>query len=158
MKFKSILVLSTVILLSIFLSGCWSEDTSGGNSINSNGGNQNEDYSNSPLSYFFHTFDMNVSGAAYLTEDYANNTATLHTSAGALSGGLTINGNGTYVWNSTWEGRVIQGNWEETDDPDYPIVLLKGEDGRDWKVAKDGERDIIIWDQNSISKNGHPIE
>lgn len=172
MKKKAMIVLSTLILGSLMLSGCMSESTDVGTKVDkekttnvqenpvagNNGVDENNAYANSPLKAFFHTYDTNVSGAAYVTEDNANNTATLHTSAGAQSGSITIKGDGTYVWNSTWEGRIIQGKWQETNDSDYPIVLLQGEDGRDWKVGKDQGTDIIVWDQNSISKNGHLVK
>lgn len=114
--------------------------------------------SGSDLSYFFGTFSTRVPGVAYTTPIPGTNYETLHTSVGALSGGIKINADGTYVWNSTWEGKTLKGKWEKTGDAGYPIVLLNGEDGKDWRVGKDPSSDeIFIWD-GSIWKNGTRVQ
>ena len=107
---------------------------------------QEETAKNSDLSPFFHTFLMAVPGAVVDTP--ATGT---QVTPGALSGGLTVNSDGTYIWNSTWEGKVLKGSWKATGDPGYPILLLNGEDGHDWKLGKSisstwGGGDIVIWD------------
>jgi hypothetical protein len=119
--------------------------------------NHEEIPKSSDLSPFFHTFLMAVPGAVVDTP--ATGT---QVTPGALSGGLTVNSDGTYIWNSTWEGKVLKGSWKATGDPGYPILLLNGEDGHDWKLGKStpstwGGGDIVIWD-GSIWKNGTVVK
>lgn len=81
---------------------------------------------------------------------------------GALSGAIAIYSDGTYIWNSTWDGKVITGTWERTGDAGYPIRILDGESGKDWMCGKSGPDvwgggDIVIWD-GSIWKNGTRVK
>lgn len=57
-----------------------------------------------------------VPGASAAIPDYTNHQLVVTTSAGTgvLPGGLKINADKTYVWNSSWDKKVIQGTWMET--------------------------------------------
>lgn len=90
--------------------------------------------------------NMRVSGAAYTTEQGGKTYSVAN--AGALApGSIAILPNGTYAWNSNWDGKLIYGVWQ----PDGKNVkLLQGQEGADWIVMwetnPDGE--IIVSDGN----------
>lgn len=112
-------------------------------------------------------FTINPGDVSHLMNTYKiyvpSSTATLETettyitttSPGALNGSVTILPDGTYVWNSLVNGKIIKGKWAMTNDIAYPIVLLKGEMGGDWKIGEsvhnDGA-DIYLWDGVSSQK------
>jgi hypothetical protein len=102
-----------------------------------------------------------VPGASYTTPDYTNNQLVIHTSAGTgvLPGGIKINIDGTYVWNSSWDGKIIKGNWRATGDGGYPIELLNAQEGKNWKIGKTtgDPSTITIWD-GSTWYNGEKIK
>ena len=105
------------------------------------------------FSYLFHTWKMSIPGAV----DW--NTGTAKPGV-ALEDALTIYSNGTYEWNSSWDGEIIRGTWEKGDS-EYPITLLNAEDGHNWKVGlwPSGGGDIIAWDPDaSIWKNGALVQ
>ena len=91
-----------------------------------------------------------VPGTSYTTPDYANNQLVIHNSAGTgvLPGGIKINIDGTYVWNSSWDGKIIQGNWRTTGDGGYPVELLNAQEGKNWRIGKTtgDPSTITIWD------------
>lgn len=88
---------------------------------------------------------IRVPGAAYTVETLYS--TTLYTSAGALTtGALAINADGTYAWNSSWDGRLITGQWVVAGEN---IKLLHAQEGKDWTVMKSNRStggDIVIWD------------
>lgn len=92
------------------------------------------------MSLFFHTYNLRMPGSL------VNGNFT----PGADNGTLTINSDGTYEWNSMWDGKVIPGNWRIFDEKDgYPIVLENAQEGKDWRVGASNETiggDIIVWD------------
>ncbi len=109
--------------------------------------------------FFQRTFGLAVPGVAYTVDNYAANTRTLVTSAGAVTkSAVRINPNHTYDWNSDWDGRVIHGKWIEHKDG---IVLLKAQEGKDWLMQKmnrpTGKAVVTLWDQNAIWYNGTPL-
>ncbi|SOC08314.1 hypothetical protein SAMN05880501_10558 [Ureibacillus xyleni] len=108
------------------------------------------------VSHLFNTYQVYApsSTATLETKDYYITT----TSIGALNGGLIIQSDGTYVWNSLIEGKVIKGKWRQTKDKDYPIELLKGELGYNWKVGESPHRfgEILLW-SGSTSMNARPL-
>ena len=96
---------------------------------------------------------------AYTTDNYAANTRTVTVAPGAVTrSAVRVNADGTYVWNSAWDGKVIQGRWRKDGGG---IVLLKGQGGRDWKMDRmarpAGKAEVTLWDQNSIWYNGTPL-
>lgn len=105
---------------------------------------------NADLNYFFSLYQYWVPGTSYTIPDYTNRQLVINNSAGTgvLPGGITINKDGTYVWNSSWEGKVIKGKWRATGDSGYPIELIKAQEGKNWKVGKSNDQGvaIIIWD------------
>jgi hypothetical protein len=110
--------------------------------------------------FFFRTFGLAIPGVAYTVDNYAAGTRTLVTSAGALTkSAVRINPDGTYVWNSSWDGRVIQGRW--TAEKDGSIILRNGQEKKDWKMQRMdkpiGKAEITLWDQNSIWYHGTPL-
>lgn len=109
----------------------------------------------------FGTYQYWVPGVAYVTHDYSNSQTVLVTSSGSgvLPGGIRIKADKTYIWNSSWDGKVITGNWSESTDPDYPMVLLNAQEGKNWMVGKstDSGSDIILWD-GSIWYNGKKVK
>lgn len=102
------------------------------------------------LQSFFGLYQYWVPGTSYTVPDYSNRQLVLHnsTGTGVLPGGIKINSDGTYVWNSSWDGKVIKGYWKKTGDSDYPIELENAQQGRDWKIGKSNDKgaDIVIWD------------
>ena len=108
---------------------------------------------NSDLSSFFGLYQYWVPGTAYTVADYSTNTIVMHNSAGTgvLPGGIRINPDGTYIWNSSWDEKVIKGKWSTSGKSDYPIVLLNAQEGRSWSVGKSSDKnaDITVWDGNT---------
>jgi hypothetical protein len=47
---------------------------------------------------------------------------------------LQLNADGTYVWDSKWDGEVIHGTWEPFNTSS--IILYDGQEGRDWLVDR----------------------
>jgi hypothetical protein len=119
------------------------------------------DNSKPDLSYFYGIYQYWVPGTSYTVLDYTNNLEVLHNSAGTgvLPGSLKIESNGTYTWNSSWDGKIIKGSWRLTGDTGYPIELLKAQEGKNWKVGKSNDKgvNIIIWD-GSTWYNGRNVK
>ena len=103
--------------------------------------------SSAKLKAFVGTWQLNVEGTSYTTDDYATNTRTVTTSVGARGRRLVIRPNGTYDWG----GR--RGRWKRTGEGDegYPLVLLHADRGEDWKIGWDTRKGapagrILVWD------------
>lgn len=109
----------------------------------------------------FGTYQYWVPGVSYVTHDYSNSQTVLVTSSGSgvLPGGIRIKADKTYIWNSSWDGKVITGSWSESTVSGYPIVLLNAQEGKNWLVgpSNDSGSDIIVWD-GSIWYNGKKIK
>ncbi|MEB3102381.1 copper amine oxidase N-terminal domain-containing protein [Ferviditalea candida] len=121
--------------------------------------NQNLDNNSPDLSYFFHTWKMRIPGAVVTSPIPGTSDVVTNATPGADAGNLQVKSDGTYVWQSIWDGKTIKGSWRKTNLPDYPIILLRGEEGKDWKLGKSdkntwGGGDIVIYDGQSISQNG----
>jgi flagellar basal body-associated protein FliL len=130
----------------------YSSDTSNSNNTTDTTNNEN---SNSELSFYFDTFQLAVPGVSYTQENSSSNTSTTYTSTGVQSGAIKINSDGTYIWNSTWDGKIINGNWQESGDSAYPIRILQGEEGKDWLLGKSDQSGSDIYLLNgSIWKVG----
>lgn len=116
---------------------------------------------NSSLAGFISTYHLWVPGTSYTIPDYSNQELILKTSSGTgiLPGGVSINADETYIWNSNWDGKTIKGKWKNTGDKDYPILLLQAQEGKDWKVGKAPGKgvDIILWD-GSTWYNGKKVK
>lgn len=113
------------------------------------------------VSYFFGLYNYWVPGTAYTVPDYTNKTEVRRASAGTgvLPGNIRIDANGSYTWNSSWDGKIIKGSWRLTGASDYPIELLKAQEGKNWKVGKSNEEGvaIIVWN-GSTWYNGKKIK
>ncbi|MCL5030213.1 MAG: hypothetical protein M1480_14475 [Bacteroidetes bacterium] len=98
------------------------------------------------IEQLFGVWHTKIPGAVWQSPSEVSGYDKLHVSAGARSGDLVINKNGTYKWNS-YGGK--SGKWEKGG-PDYPLVLIDKVEHKKWKVGFDnkhtGGRDIIIWD------------
>lgn len=123
--------------------------------------NSNNAGNNSDLSDLFGLFQLVVPGA--VNEVPVGLDAVMYkANPGALSGAIAIYSDGTYIWNSTWDDKIITGKWERSGDSGYPIRILDGESGKDWMCGKSGPNvwgggDIVIWD-GSIWKNGTRVK
>ncbi|HEX2976638.1 MAG TPA: hypothetical protein VHO68_11945 [Bacteroidales bacterium] len=108
---------------------------------------------------YFGLYQYWVPGTSYTTADYSNYQLVIHNSSGTgvLPGGIKINSDGTYVWNSSWDGKVIKGKWRKTGDTGYPIELVNAQEGKNWRVGKGDNGTIIIWD-GSTWYNGSKIK
>lgn len=84
-----------------------------------------------PLTAFFRTWRLAVSGAVVTTENEATQTRTTTVSSGALAGRLVIRADGTY----DWEGK--RGRWRRTGNADYPLELVAADLGKDWGIGWD---------------------
>lgn len=99
------------------------------------------------LEYALKTFMLWVPGASYTVDNYDSKTSTLYTSSGTQpESTITINPNGTYSWNSVWDGKIISGLWQKNSDGS--ITLLNGQEGKNWTVAKSNgvNEDIFLMD------------
>ncbi|HYK77603.1 MAG TPA: hypothetical protein VEV16_11555 [Daejeonella sp.] len=105
--------------------------------------------SKTDLDFFFGVYHYWVPGTSYTIPDYSNNQLVLRNSAGTgvLPGDLRINSDGTYIWNSS-DGKIIRGNWINSNNKDYPLELIKAQEGKNWKIGKSDQpnSDILIWD------------
>lgn len=113
---------------------------------------------------FRHTFEtpqfgrnwqLYVPPAAYTTENFVDNTRTLHTSVGANlpDNTLKIAANGTYLWKAN--GRVMQGRWDQADE--NTLVLRNAYKGKDWsatteKFGADEKGKLVLWHDNEQLK------
>lgn len=109
--------------------------------------------------FFFRTFGLAIPGVAYTTDNYATNTRTVTVASGYVTkSAIRINPDGTYVWNSAWDGKIIQGQWKQQGGA---IIVLKGQSGLDWRMERmakpAGDAVVTLWDQNSIWYNGTPL-
>lgn len=110
------------------------------------------------LSSFMGSWQLVVEGAVRTDENVAAGTRTVTSSAGALGRRLAIRADGTYQWGEQ------KGRWRATgEDPKngWPLMLLKADGGKDWKVGWDTRRqgragDILIWD-GYVWEVGQPI-
>ncbi|HEX3025484.1 MAG TPA: hypothetical protein VHP12_09750, partial [Chitinophagaceae bacterium] len=110
------------------------------------------------INFFIRKWRTGVSGAVYETTDAVTNQRKITTSTGtAKVDPLYINANGTYYW-ATY-GQKKSGRWEKTGRTDYPIVLRKAIDGRDWLVGRDTRKVnlIYIWDGKYYSYTAVPM-
>jgi hypothetical protein len=102
-----------------------------------------------------------VPGTSSTVPDYNNQQVVIHnsTGTGVLPGGIKINPDQTYVWNSSWDEKVIKGRWRKTADSDYPIELENAQGGKNWRIGKSKEKgvDIVIWD-GSTWYNGRKLK
>lgn len=109
---------------------------------------------------FIGLFQYWVPGTSYTVPDYTNQQLVIHNSAGSgvLPGGIKINADGTYIWNSSWDEKVIKGKWRATTDQDYPLELIQAQEGKDWKVGKTaGDPSTITLWNGSIWYTGKKI-
>lgn len=115
---------------------------------------------NNDMLYFFGLFEYWVPGVSYTTHDYTNQQIVIHNSAGTgvLPGGILINKDNTYIWNSSWDEKIIKGIWRATGDQEYPIELLQAQEGKNWKVGKSNDigTEIFIWN-GSTWYNGKKV-
>ena len=120
---------------------------------NSNTNTGNNSSSGTSLDYFFGLYQYWVQGTSYVTANYSNQQLVIHNSAGTgvLPGGINILPNNTYIWNSSWDKKIIRGTWRTTGDQGWPIELTNAQEGRNWKVgkSKDSGTDIYVWDGNT---------
>jgi hypothetical protein len=102
------------------------------------------------------TYTLRLSDAAYTTDDGMTRKTLVSTGA-RTDGKLTLRKDGAYVWESAWDDKVYNGTWEKTGDKDYPILLLKGQGAKDWKLGRgdgNGKGEIILFDGKSMSYVG----
>lgn len=107
---------------------------------------------------FLGVWQLVVEGAVRTDENVASGTRTTTSSAGALGRRLLIRADGSYQWGEQ------KGRWRTTgEDPKtgWPLVLLKADGGKDWKVGWDTRRqaragDILVWD-GFVWQVGRPL-
>ncbi|WP_096466113.1 hypothetical protein [Aneurinibacillus soli] len=104
------------------------------------------------MSHLLHTYKIFVPSSSATLETY--DSYITKTSAGARNGNVTIKSDGTYIWNSAVDGKVIKGKWIKSKDISSPLILLKGERGHDWKIGESvhSGADIVLWDGVSSQK------
>jgi hypothetical protein len=108
------------------------------------------------LGYAFHTYILWVPGVSYTVDDYNANTSTLYSSPGSVpKSTITVKRDGTYVWNSYWDDRVITGNW--TNNPDGAINILNGQEGKDWILMENDKDPGIYLSDGSIYYQGQQV-
>lgn len=110
------------------------------------------------LNYAFKTFILWVPGTSYTVDNYDNNTSTLYTSSGTLpKSTLMVNTDGTYIWNSAWDEKIINGKWTQDSDG-LSLNLINGQEGKTWKLIKsDGQSEDIFIMDGSIWYSGKSV-
>lgn len=112
------------------------------------------------LSYYIGTFNVFIPGGSYTTDNYAAETRTVTTFAGAADGTLTLKKDNTFSFNKStlnWNPKKKEysagvGEWSKTNDPEYPIVLNDKAAGKLYKIGKSTPKlggDIIIWEEGA---------
>lgn len=109
-------------------------------------------------SFFFRTFGLAVPGVAYSWDNLATQTRTNVVAAGTTTKStIRIDPEGTYVWNSAWDGRVIQGRWVSHRDG---ILLQHGQEKKDWVMGRlpnpSGTAVVYLYDGNYMTYHGTP--
>ncbi|MDQ3814795.1 MAG: hypothetical protein M3347_12705 [Armatimonadota bacterium] len=91
--------------------------------------------------YLFGSWRLGRGGQITFSEGIDGSTLlkTNELSFAAYEGQLSINGNGSYVWRVRKDQPPLWRNWIKSDDPDYPIRLLRGDNGEDWLVGPFGK-------------------
>lgn len=109
-------------------------------------------------SIFFGTFGLAVPGVAYSWDNHATQTRTNVVAAGTLTkSSLRVNPDGTYEWNSAWDGRLIRGRWVSHRDG---ILLQNGQEKKDWVMGRlpgpSGAAVVYLYDGNGMTYHGTP--
>ncbi|HJV37915.1 MAG TPA: hypothetical protein VJ528_03670 [Geothrix sp.] len=109
-------------------------------------------------SSFFGTFGLAVPGVAYSWDNHATQTRTNVVAAGTLTkSSLRVNPDGTYEWNSAWDGRLIRGRWISHRDG---ILLQGGQEKKDWVMGRlpnpSGSAVVYLYDGNYMTYHGTP--
>lgn len=140
MKFKY-LGMFAIALLAIVLTGC--EEKPKPPKPNS-----------SANSMFDRDWHLSIPGAVWTDDNIATDTSTLHVSAGSgsLPHVLNISTDGTYMWKAYDE--VIRGRWEHSDNVNYPIILQKAYEGKNWNVSLE-KYGLLLWDGESLAGQFH---
>lgn len=106
----------------------------------------------SEFGFKYGLYSLRVPGAAYETQ-VAPDKAQLTVSSGTQTAStLTLKADGTYEWNSAWDGKVYRGKWEKVSG-EYPVLIRKAQEGKDWMIARGegaGKGDLIVWDGSSM--------
>lgn len=107
---------------------------------------------------FFGTFGLAVPGVAYSWDNHATQTRTNVVAAGTLTkSSLRVNPDGTYEWNSAWDGRLIRGRWVSHRDG---ILLQNGQEKKDWVMGRlpnpSGAAVVYLYDGNYMTYHGTP--
>ncbi|MCJ0743076.1 hypothetical protein [Pedobacter montanisoli] len=108
----------------------------------------------SNLNKFYGIYYYWVPGTSFIVPDYSRQQNVIHNSAGTgvLPGSIKINADGTYIWNSSWDQKIIKGKWRLTGDKDYPIEMINAQEKKNWKVGlhdRPKEADLYIKDGNT---------
>jgi hypothetical protein len=153
------------LLLGVLLSGCsgggkasdQASNASGGQGSQSDGAPAPAAGGNtasvtpqaSPYGFAWGEYGLGIPGVSYQI-DQGNQIIQVSSTGAQTASTLKLNQDGTYVWNSQWDGKVYKGNWQKGDSS-YPVVIPKAQEGKTWKVGKDDKSDgLYVWDGNSI--------
>lgn len=111
--------------------------------------------------FFFRTFGLAVPGVVYSYDNIAAGTRTTVIAAGTVTkSAVRLHKDGSYIWNSSWDGKIIRGKWMPATEGGG-IILLRAQEGKDWRMErlknKSGKAEVSLWDQNSIWYHGTPL-
>lgn len=102
----------------------------------------------SPYGFSWGEYGLGIPGASYQLDN--GDTVTQVTSSGQQTAStLKLNADGTYVWNSQWDGKTYKGQWQKGSG-DYPIVIPGAQEGKTWHIGKEKDGNIYVYDGNSI--------
>ncbi|HLO03712.1 MAG TPA: hypothetical protein VK191_11430 [Symbiobacteriaceae bacterium] len=102
----------------------------------------------SPYGFSWGEYGLGIPGASFQIDN--GDTVTQVTGSGAQTAStLKLNADGTYVWNSQWDGKTYKGQWQKGSG-DYPITIPGAQEGKTWHVGKEKDGDIYVYDGNSI--------
>lgn len=102
------------------------------------------------LSYFFGTWSLWTPGGYNSFNPGAQYTS------GADDGTITINSDGTYVWNSVMDGEIT-GVWKKTG-KSTEMILVAAEGGKDWAAVKEADGKIRVWRYPGLQHVGTKVE
>ena len=110
------------------------------------------------VSFFFRTFGLAVPGVAYSWDNLAAQTRTQVVAAGTPTrGAIRVRPDGTYLWHSAWENRLIEGRWIPHRDG---ILLQHAQEKRDWVLGRlptpRGAAVVYLYDGASMTYHGTP--
>lgn len=102
----------------------------------------------SPYGFPWGEYGLGIPGVAYEI-DQGDKIVQVTASGRQTASTLRLNPDGTYVWNSQWDGKTYKGTYQKGSG-DYPILIPGAQEGKTWHVGKEKDGNIYVYDGSSI--------